>query len=91
MQESLLLISELERDQEARSLDQVVPVVLCSTFDDLLVIFQLVCLQDISSFIIVERVVVEGLLIVAVSVILERAHTVRGHRSLVHAPESLHT
>ena len=54
MQKGLLLIFELKRDQETRSFDQVVSIILCCTLDDLLVIFQFVGLQYVASNIIFE-------------------------------------
>jgi len=63
VQECLLLVFEFERNEETRSFNQVVPVVLSSTFDDGLVIFKLVSLQNVSSHIIFEGIVIDALLL----------------------------
>ena len=90
MQKGLLLISELEGDEEAWALNQVVPVVLSGTLNDHLIILQLIDLQNIASLVILERIIVEGLLIVPVCVLLQRAHAIGGHRSFINdASESL--
>ena len=91
MQEGLLLVPQLETDQETRSLNQVVSVILSRTLDNLLVILQLIGLQDVTSFVVIEGVIVQRLLLISIRVILERAHAVRGHRTFIHAPESLKT
>jgi len=58
MQEGLLLVPQLETDQETRSLNQVVSVILSRTLDNLLVILQLIGLQDVTSFVVIEGVII---------------------------------
>ena len=74
MQEGLLLVVQLKVQKEARSLNQVIPVVLSSALDNLTVILQLVSLQNITSDIVLKRIIIYRVLIVPVRLILERTH-----------------
>jgi pheromone shutdown protein TraB len=88
VQKCLFLVLELERDKEARSLHKVVSIVLSGTLHDLLVILKLVDLQDVSSNVVFERIIIKGLLL-ALGVVLHRAHTVRRQRALFNTTECL--
>ena len=88
MQESLLLILQLKRNQEAGPLHQVVPVILCSTFYNRLIVFELVSLQDVSTDIIFKRVIIYTFLL-ALSVVLNRTHSIARHRSFINRSERL--
>ena len=60
------------------------------TFDNLPVVFELVGLQDVSSDVVLERVIVYRVLSISVRLILERAHPFRGQISIIVAPKCLH-
>lgn len=88
MQESLLLVLKFERNQESWPLYQIVPVILGSALHDCLIILQLISLEYVATDIILERVIVNALLL-SLSVILDRAHSITCHGALVDRPECL--
>lgn len=90
MQECLLLVFEFERNEESRSFNQVVPVVLSSTLNYSLVIFKLVSLQNVSSNIIFKGIVIDALLL-ALGVILDWTHPVWCHWTFFDWSESFKT
>ena len=93
MKEGLLLLLKLKSEKKARTLNQVIPVVLGSTLHYLPIILKFVGLQDVASGIFLERIIIHRLLIIPFRVVVLRAHPSIGQGALFInvTPESLNT